>query len=327
MFVIKFKESKATPNQINDLLIKNGIDNAGVLSHEDLVDWVAEINAPNSQQAHLLPPDGSPMTVEILQLIFKSWAETYRYDTDLYYGRTPENIMNALALFVNEYSDLIKYVKGSELLIERGDFPKKLNKKLLELELSDEKPVELPKDEQTDDSLQSGLLLCKSWGIKPFWVVFANVESPRFMMKRVYKDDLYNNLYKTKEGYAVMQLPLLDLSKPLHVNEIFESLAELSLREHPAYFNTMIYNQTYMHTYELVESVADFYTIDELNERLNVVKDKITFLNYADINAEIVEKNGVKFVSGTETNYLYQNSKEKRVWDILSQAHNIKENK
>ena len=317
MFRIKFN-TKKTPEQINSLLAEKKITNR-VLSDKDLQDWVDEINAPNSKQKHLIP-ENSVMTVELLQKTFSSWAETYLFETDLYFGRTPDEELVAIAEFVNEHKDLISYVKGSKLLIERGNIKKNLLAVLNKLEVVEEEPKKLPKEKQTDDSLQSGLMLCKSWSINPFWVAFGNVEKPTFMKKRIYENDSYNNLYKTKEGYAVMLLPLLELGKVNQFEDFMTQAWELGLREHPAYFNTYVYGAHYMVNSDLVTSVAEFYTKEELEERLGFIREMIISHNYHYKDGAILEKNGCKYVEGTKYNHLYQSSKEKKVWDILANA-------
>ena len=221
MFKIKFKETRPV-KKLNDLLAVYGAETPNVLDEKGLDDWANEI-ATNDQFSHLRPTDGSPMTVDYLKKLFPAWTETYLFETDLYFSRTSEKTMLGLASFVNKHSDLIEYVKGSELLIERGEIKETYHEILKGLEKPAEERKKLPKDKQTDDSLQSGLMLCKSWSDKPFWVAFGAVKSPRFMKRKIYEEDIYNDLYKTKDGYAVMLLPLLKLGKPDHMDSIVDA--------------------------------------------------------------------------------------------------------
>jgi hypothetical protein len=319
MFIIKFKQEKSV-DKLNQLLEAYGIS-GGVISDKDNKKWLEDINTnPDSSQKHLKPTDRD-LSIEELKEMFPAWTETYRFDTDLYFGRTPEKEMKSLASLIKKHKNLIEYIDGSDLLIERGDIEETYHEVLKGLEKPVEERKKLPKEKQTTDELQSGVLLCKSWSNTKFWVAFGAVDRPQFMKKKIYEEYDFNNLYKTKDGYAVMLLPLLILGKPNHLNEIFKGAWEIGLREHPAYFNTIVYDASYISQNDIEESLAHFYTEDELSERLDVIHQRIIANNYHRGEGKIInEKNKKPYVEGTNRDQLYQTSKEKRAWDYLTGA-------
>ena len=159
MFKIKFKETRPV-EKLNDLLAVYGVETPNVMDEKDLEEWAMEIDS-DPKLAHLRPTDHSPMSVDYLKKLYPTWTETYLFETDLYFSRTSEKTMKGLASFVNKHTNLIEYVKGAELLIERGEIKETFHEALRNLEKPAEERKKLPKDQQTDDGLQSGLMVCK----------------------------------------------------------------------------------------------------------------------------------------------------------------------
>lgn len=189
---------------------------------------------------------------------------------DCYFGRTKQTTMDKIARFIYDNLELIGEVGGSysTFIEDKITLPQKKKDVLIKLETPFE-PEELSENEKTDDSLQSGQWLCKSWGNEPFWVLYGNVDSPRFMKKKVYVDDLYNDIYKDKQGRGFLLMPLMPLDADEEwFNDLYSDAYNMGLREHPHFIMPLLYNLTVnVISNEVVEQFKEMYTQEELYNR------------------------------------------------------------
>lgn len=194
---------------------------------------------------------------------------------DCYFDRTPIEDMKLLAAFFQLKANCISHIEGSDIWLERGELTDAQKKLIISKTKEKPGPELLPEEEQRTPDIQGGNLLCKSWGLEPFWVIMGSVDRPTFLKEKKYKDDLYNSVYRDNNGYSFMMLPLLKLGYQGDQRwEIFESAWGLGLREHHAFFLPFIYNVHYNTKKtqdEYATEMAEFYTTDELLERLGKV--------------------------------------------------------
>lgn len=282
MLKIKLKNSSHS-EKINELLKnKYELPNIGFLTQKENQDWLDDINKnPKSPQAHLKPEERN-LTMQELKSIFKAWTEEGVLEYDFKYDRGNADDISKLSNFIKENSDKIDYLKNADELIKR--FEKAVGESknvLLNLNKQDEPPKKLPVKDRRIPNLQSGIMLCKSWGIKPFWVIFGRVERPTFLKEKIYVEDVYNNLYRDKNGYAYMLLPLNDFSEGFIENVINEA-QELGMREHPNYFAATVYSYHIgIDIKTFADIFAEAYTTNELLERLKFHFQKLRALyNY-----------------------------------------------
>lgn len=192
---------------------------------------------------------------------------------DCYYDRTPERVMNQIAKFLIKNIYLIGEVEGSfSTFVEKCNLNQKDKQTLLSLEDSSE-PEMLPKDEQYHPETQSGMFLCKSFSLEPFWIIFGNVKRPSFMKEKIYKDDLYNNIYRDKKGYAYMLIPPMPINNNQYewLVEMLDHAQQLGLREHPNFIASYVYKLSMIDTDEVAKEFKEYYTKDEIIERFNIV--------------------------------------------------------
>lgn len=252
----------------NSILETMGITNKFVTEKMN-IDWVNNINIdPKSPHAHL-----KPITLEKLKEFFTYYTEIGLLDFDVAFGRTSQEQVDLYAMFIHENKDQIDYVKGGDELVSRYNIVSEYAETILNLNLIPDKPKKLPKDQQTKDDLQSGQFLCKSWGLKPFWIVFGNVDQPTFMKKRIYVDDLYNDLYKDKQGYAYMLFPLLPFGNDSleKAYDWFDYAWELGLRETANFILPILYGFDFANFDNVVNGYKEFYTQDEIIDRFEKV--------------------------------------------------------
>jgi hypothetical protein len=279
-------------NKMNKVLEEMGIEYK-FWSEEDNKAWLNDINTnPESPQKHL-KPKGRDLTLAELKEMFEAWTEVGIYETDLYYGRTSEEQMQKIGKFIYNYSDEIEFLDGSDILLERGNIPEEYHSTIAKLEKEDIPPVKLPEDQQYIPNLDGGVLLCKSWGIKPFWVTYGKVERPRFLKEKIYEDNLYNNIYKDKEGHSYLLVPLNDFSKGFG-EKVFSEAWDMGLREHPNYFMPMVYSYDLTDIKKIGESLFEFYSSEELLERFKTVANALpTEVAQSKINFQLDKKKGI----------------------------------
>ena len=272
---IKLKK-KVSPKSMNLELKRLGVKNS-FHTEKDNQAWLDDINKnPKSPQKHL-KPENRDLTMDELKNIFPYWTETCLFFTDLYFNRTSESQMKKIATFIEKQCNNIQYIKSGDLLIERcPNLTQKEIDVIKSLKKPEKEPEKLPKDKQHVPDLESGLLLCKSFSPEPFWVAFGKVDKPCFLKEKIYKEDIYNNIYRDKQGYAYMLIPLMPFGEAgLNVAEKTVNHAwKMGLREHPNFFLGYIYNLTHSKDSgeygELVKSIVEHYTKDELIERFKL---------------------------------------------------------
>lgn len=196
---------------------------------------------------------------------------------DCYFGRTSQTSMNIIAKFLYSYRYLIGEVSGSYLTFinDRVTMTQKKKVELLKLDTTEE-PVMLPKEERTNKDLHAGQWLCKSWGNKPFWIVYGNVDHPTFMKNKIYVDDLYNDLYRNKKGEAFLLMPLMPLGSPdtWFIDQIDHAM-NIGLKEHPNVILSVVYGVCTMNYKDIVPELHEWYTEEEIKERFNRLYDKL----------------------------------------------------
>lgn len=119
-----------------------------------------------------------------------------------------------------------------------------------------------------DKNLQSGLMLCKSFSPKPFWVLFGNVKEAKFMLD---EDDY---IYRDKRGYGFLLIPTMTIGNVnkfggFKSDEFMERCWSMGLREHPNYFFALIYSLPLATFNDIIknkvaEGFKDLYSKEEL---------------------------------------------------------------
>ena len=269
---IKLKES-ANIEAIN-AEIQGRVKNHFITDQETL-DWLFDINTnSDSRQRHLKPKEGN-LTLEDIREIFPRWTETGLFEADLYFGRTTAEEMQIIADFIVTHQQDISYITDVKMLIERGEIAPSLHPILKLLERPQETDEEYPAEEQAKQrELQGGHLLCKSWGMNPFWVIYGAVDSPRFLKERKYIENIMNPLYRDDQGRAYLLIPLHDFSQGFS-EKAYKEAWEMGLREHPSYFIPYCYSGNLQSIKETAKSFFEFYSSDELVERFQHVIARI----------------------------------------------------
>lgn len=199
---------------------------------DNILDLKAINTDPTSPQAHLKPA-GRDLTMAEFQKIFGSWAEVNLLEFDIYFGRTTQEQINHYCHIIYDYCTQIEYITHVPDIIERYAVSPNTQEWMWKLYKPPVEPEKLPAEEQRKNNLDGGLFLCNSFSIEPFWVIFGRVDSPKFLKDKIYKDDLYNNIYRDKKGYAYLMLPLLPLNdKALDfVEQVYKDAWDMGLRE------------------------------------------------------------------------------------------------
>jgi len=270
--LVYIKAKEGSESDLNKKLKKAKIKNEFTTAKMNQ-DWLDDINTnPKAHQRHLKPEDRD-LTMEELKKIFPSWTEEGLLDFDVAFGRTSDTEAKKLAEFIVANKDSLEYIKGGDSYLERFEFTPEQIEVIKSLYQPEPEPEMLPVEEQTNPDLQSGLYLCKSWSDKPFWIVFGKVERPSFLKTRIYKDDLYNNLYKDKKGLAYMLIPLLpiDNRQVEFVKEMYEHAASLGLRENFNFIIPLVYGLDLVNLNEVAANYKETYTPEELQDRFKRV--------------------------------------------------------
>jgi hypothetical protein len=248
---------------LDDLRIKNHF-----VTNEMNQNWLHDINAGDPAFNWMLN-DGQPITMDDLHKYHPNETTVGLLSFDVSFSRTSQALAKKYAKFIAANVNSIEYLKGADELISRYKLTQGEIDSINALNKASEDPELLPVDEQNIPDLQSGLYLCKSWSPTPFWVVFGNVDSPTFMKVRKYKNDLYNNLYKDKKGYAYLLLPLMPINnKELEfVQKVYSSAWDMGLREEYTFIIPFIYGLEIMNFKEVANDFKEFYTPEEIQER------------------------------------------------------------
>ena len=274
--------------KLNNKLIKKGIDQKFSFNTEaDNKAWLDEINSPKSEQKHLIPEGQKKLTMPQLKKLFLTWTEIGVMEFDIGFGRTTKDEINKICEFIAFFKNDIAELNYADDLIERGELSENVAIIIKSLEKPEEEPEKLPIEERSSrKDMQGGLLLCKSFSPSPFWVIFGNVERPKFMKEKIYKEDIYNNIYRDKKGLGYLLMPLLKIGLPAEeiYSTIFTPAWNMGLRELPEYFLPMVYHLGFNYANEeknglvkpgkdtltfdsTAKEFSEFYTLDELIER------------------------------------------------------------
>jgi len=271
---IKLKtEEDSEIQKVNAILKDMGIETDFTMEKHN-IDWLNDINTNVKSHQRHLKPDDRDLELQELKDMFNHWTEVGLFQVDVAFGRTSEEQMQLIAKFIEENIDKIKYVQSGDELGNRAEITEKQKVIIKGLEKKKQSPKKLPIEQRTNTDLQSGVLLCKGWGAgdNKFWVAFGNVDEPKFMKNRIYVDDLYNDLYKTKDGRAVMLIPLMPLSGSVEGDskfllDVYNRACEIGLVENPCYFLPMVYKTAFNEWGDIVEQFVKDYTFEELQER------------------------------------------------------------
>jgi len=270
--LVYIKAKAGSENDLNKKLkkVKIGYEFTTAKMNQD---WLDDINKnPKAHQRHLKPEDRD-LTMEELKSIFPRWTNEGLLDFDVAFGRTSDAEAKKLAEFIVANKDSLEHIKGGDSYLERFEFTPEQIEVIKSLNQPEPEPEMLPVEEQTNPDLQSGLFLCKSWGLEPFWVVFGNVERPSFLKVKKYKDDLMNNIYRDKKGLAYMLIPLLPINNRQveFVKEVYEHAASLGLRENFNFIIPLIYGLDLVNLNEVAANYKETYTPEELQDRFKRV--------------------------------------------------------
>lgn len=272
--LIKLKDEMQAEG-FNRVLKDMSLDRArAFVTEKDNQSWLDDINQNQNSPQRLLKPADRDLTMEELKKLFPVWTETGLLEADLDYGRTSEADMQKLASFICTHQDEIAYVTDSDTLLERGSIEAAMHPIIEALESEPEEPEMLPEEEQSIPDLESGHLLAKSFSRDPFWVIYGNVERPTFLKKRLYKEEVYNDLYRDKKGFAYLLMPLHDFS-PGFGEKVFDEAYQIGLREEPHFFLHYLYNYPYADLAGVARSLHSFYTVEELEQRLKMSLKKM----------------------------------------------------
>jgi hypothetical protein len=115
------------------------------------------------------------------------------------------------------------------------------------------------------------LLLCKSFSPNPFWVIYGKCKDdyPVFLKKRVYEDADYDGLYRDKQGYGYLIIPLIPIdNKQLEFAEkIYTACWNMGLREAFTYFIPFVYGLDLTNLNSVAKDFRDFYSREEILDR------------------------------------------------------------
>ena len=290
---IKLKGNVA-PEPMNTLLEEKYGISSRFITEASISRLIDEINT-NHDCKHLRP-EGKKATRADLEAMFPTWTEVGLFDADLYFERTSTEEMKRIADFIIDNADKIEYITDVETLIDRGEIHSLYTGILLNLEKKEEEPEQLPKEKQTINDLQSGLLLCKTWSPDPVWVVFGSVDEPKFLKDKIYADDMLNNIYRDKNEIAYLLIPLNDMSAGF-AEKVTAGMWNMGIREHPYFLLTYLYGYDISDLPSVAAGFAEFYNKKELIERFHTVTDKLKGLS-RDLKI-IVEGQKIRYISST----------------------------
>jgi hypothetical protein len=287
--------------KINKLCKKAGIKS--FTTEQDNIAWHKDINSnPKSPQRHL-----KPITLEKLKLMFSFWCEVGALSFDVAFSRTSQAEAKRYAKFILKHANLIKELQGAQSMLERYKFTIKEQEAITKLNVILPAPKKLPVDLRTKRNLQGGLMLCKSWGLQPFWVIFGKVKDdyPVFLKDRQYEDENYNNIYRDDSGYAYLLLPLLPLDNNQldFVEKVYSNAWSMGLRESFNLFIPFVYGLDITNIDKVADDYKESYTVEELKERFYFVfKATESIFPYNNVNGFVWRDDKLAFVPcGTST--------------------------
>jgi hypothetical protein len=255
------KASEILNTKLKALGIKNAFN-----TEQDNIEWLKDINTNKESYHKHLKPAGRDLQMAELQEMFKGQTEPNVMSFDVAFDRCDDEEGKKYLNFIEDNIRNIKHLRGADELITRYDVSNSQKILIKKFNIKDNDPEKLPIAEQYIPKLESGLLLCKSWGLEPFWVIFGNVDSPTFLKSKIYKDDLYNEIYKDKKGYAYLLIPLIRMDiTNTQLDELIESIWNMGVREDPYYYMPIIYGIDIPN--DAYKSYPNTYTIEEIEER------------------------------------------------------------
>ena len=268
--LVYIKAKKKSIKTLNRILVEMLIQNS-FTTEDNVTDWLQDINMNStSHQKHLKPKDRD-LTMDELKQMFPLQTEIGLLSFDVAFSRCSNAMAKKYLKFICENVTSIDYIQDIDAFIERYKVTSTQHKTLILLNKITPEPLILPKEEQYKPDLQGGLLLCKSWSIKPFWVIFGKTidDRPQFLKTRIYEDDIYNNIYHDKAGYAYLLIPLMPLNNEQveFVEKVYSECWDMGLRESYTYFVPFIYGMDVVNINEIAEDFKEYYTGEELRER------------------------------------------------------------
>jgi hypothetical protein len=296
--LVYIKAKTGTENYLNKKLKEAKINNCFITAEMNQ-NWLDDINTnPNSKQKHLKPKDRD-LTLNELKDILPIWTEEGLMWFDVAFNRTTQKEATKYATFIEANTNSLEYLKGAESMLERFKLTPNQVEIIKSLNQPTQEPEMLPENEQIKPTLQSGLFLCKSWSNQPFWVIFGNVDKPKFMKTRIYKEDIYNNIYRDEKGFAYLMLPLLPINNKQveFVIEVYKHAANLGLRENFYFIIPLVYNLDLVNLDKVIESYKETYTLEELQDRFKKVFSMTNNIYpYNGINGFVWKENKKMFV-------------------------------
>jgi hypothetical protein len=293
---------KKASDKLNKILEESTICN---MFHTEAhnIDWLKEINTDPKSQSAYLKPEGKDLTMEELKKRMGMWATENQMSFDVGFSRTSDEQAAAYAEFIVANKDSIKQLRGADELIERYDLTEEQIEVIKAMNYVEPEPEKLPVEEQTKKTLQGGLLLCKSFSPKPFWVMFGNVKSPSFMKDRIYKDDDNNSLYRDKQGYGYLLLPLMPMSSAKSTSEfcaeVYGSAHDMGLREDPYYFVPIIYGLDIDDKLFAGKQFAKSYTQNEIVERFSFMLKHCSSISQRGFGWDVEKQNFRSYGNGS----------------------------
>jgi len=262
---------EADLKKLNNAVIKLGLQNA-FTTVENNQQWLDDINTPGSSQ---IKPKDRDLTMEELQKMFPSITAVGQLSFDVAFSRTTEEQAQLYLKFIRDNKNQLEYLRGADILRERYNCTAADLKIIKELNVQDKEPRKLPEDQQYIPDLQSGLYLCKSWSSKPFWLVFGSCrdDEPIFLKTRIYEEDIYNDIYRDKQGYAYLLIPQMpiDNNQLEFVEKIYSRCWEMGLREDFNFIIPIIYGLDVINYMRVSSQYYENYSKAELRDRLKTV--------------------------------------------------------
>jgi hypothetical protein len=119
----------------------------------------------------------------------------------------------------------------------------------------------------------------------------ANVDYPVFMKKKVYEEDVYNSLYKTKDNASIFLLPTCPLGDEKFHERIYDEASKMSIQESYAVFHALCYPVTLksFHGGKMISSVATdikrIYSFEQMADTLRylIEQENATLPSYRKV--------------------------------------------
>jgi len=270
-------------NLLNQDLKNSGFTKTSFVTEEKILDWFKYQQTCKDDYIRInYVDDKGNFTLDSYKKYLKIWnLEAGKLVFDYAFGRTSSRQLEKVARFIYDRKEFLEPVVGMSDILERGEAPKYIKEALQDFQHIEPEPEKLPKKEQYHPDLQGGNMLCKSFSIEPFWVVFGKVDEPKFMTVRIYEDEIMNNIYRDKKGLSYLLIPLMTLDGKkfgsLTRDEFFTRAWNMGLREHPNMFFPLVYKFQLKETskkffQEVANEFSAHYTPEELLERYEIIK-------------------------------------------------------